>query len=81
MCNAAVLTLCRHGVSIGRGHHAQLLGGAETPAVEEHWQVDDVPHVVVPVDVGVSQHAVEVLVYGFDDDVWVACKDGDEGAF
>lgn len=43
--------------------------------------MDDVPHVVVPVDVGVSQHAVEVLVDGFDDDVRVACKDGDEGAF
>lgn len=78
---AAVLTLCRHGLSVGRGHHAQLLGGAETPAVEEHRQVDNVPHVVVPVDVGVSQHAVEVLVDGFDDDVRIACKDGDEGAF
>lgn len=78
---AAVLTLGRYGVAIGRGHHAQLLGGAETPAVEEDRQVDNIPHVVVPVDVGVSQDAVEVLVDGFDDDVRVACKDGDEGAF
>lgn len=41
----------------------------------------DVPHVVMAVDVGISQNAVQVLVDGFDDDVWVAGKDGDEGAF
>lgn len=41
----------------------------------------DVAHVVMPVDVGVTEHAVEVLVDGLNDDVWVACKDGDEGTF
>lgn len=41
----------------------------------------DVSHVVVAVDVGVSQHAVEVLVDGFDDDVRVTGEDGDERAF
>lgn len=43
--------------------------------------MDDVAHVVVAVDVGVTQHTVEVLVYSFDDDVRVTCKDGDEGTF
>lgn len=43
--------------------------------------MDNVPHVVVAVDVGVSQHAVEVLVDGFNDDMRVAGKDGDEGPF
>lgn len=43
--------------------------------------MDDVSHVVVAIDVGVTQHTVEVLVYGFDDDMRVAGKDGDEGAF
>lgn len=41
----------------------------------------DVPHVVMAVDVGISQNAVQVLVDGFDNDVWVAGKDRDEGAF
>lgn len=43
--------------------------------------MDDVPHVVVSVNVGVSQHTVEVLVDGFYDDMGVAGKDGDERAF
>lgn len=43
--------------------------------------MDDVPHVVMSVDVGVSEDAVQVLVDGFDDDVGVAGEDGDEGAF
>jgi hypothetical protein len=33
------------------------------------------------VDVGVPEHAVQVLVDGLDDDVGVAGEDGDEGAF
>lgn len=41
----------------------------------------NVPHVVMTVDVGVSQNAVQVLVDGFDNDVWVTGKDGDEGPF
>lgn len=41
----------------------------------------NVPHVVVTVDVGVPQNAVQVLVDGFDNDVWVTGKDGDEGPF
>lgn len=69
------------GLSIdGRGQ-AELLGRAETSAVEEYWQVDDVPHVVMSVDVGVSQHTVEVLVDSFDDNMGVAGKDGDKRAF
>lgn len=43
--------------------------------------MNNVPHVVVPVDVGVSQNAVEVLVDGFDDNMGVASKDGDKRAF
>lgn len=39
-----------------------------------------VTHVVVAVDVGVTQHAVQVLIDGFNDDMGVAGKDGDEGA-
>ena len=72
-------TLCSGQVSVGGGSQTQLLGSAEAPAVQEHRQVDDVPHVVVAVDVGVTQHAVQVLVDGLDDDVGVAGKDGDEG--
>lgn len=68
-------------VPIGRCSSAHLPGAGQSSAVEEDGQVDDVPHVVVSVDVGVSQDAVQVLVDGFDDDVRVAGKDGDEGSF
>ena len=69
-------------VSVGSGGgHAQLPGGAKTSAVEKDRQVDDVPHVVVAVDVGVPEHAVQVLVDGLDDDVGVTGKNRDEGAF
>lgn len=40
----------------------------------------NVAHVVVAIDVGVSKHTAEVLVDGFDDDMWVTGKDGDEWA-
>ena len=73
-------TLSRQHVSVGGRGHAELLGGAQPPAVQEDGQVDDVPHVVVAVDVGVPQDAVQVLVDGLDDDVRVAGEDGDEGA-
>lgn len=43
--------------------------------------MNNVPHVVVPVDVGVSQDTVEVLVDCFDDNMGVAGKDGDKRAF
>lgn len=43
--------------------------------------MDNVPHVVVAIDVGVPQDAVEVLVDGFDDDVRVTGKNGNERAF
>lgn len=43
--------------------------------------MNDVPHVVVSIDVGVSQHTVEVLVDSFDDDMGVTGKDGNERAF
>lgn len=69
------------GVPVGRGGGADLPGAGQTSAVEEDGQVDDVPHVVVSVDVGVSEDAVQVLVDGFDDDVRVAGKNGDEGSF
>lgn len=43
--------------------------------------MNDVPHVVVSIDVGVFEDTVQVLVDGFDDDVRVTGKDGDEGPF
>lgn len=43
--------------------------------------MNNVPHVVMSIDVGVSQHTVEVLVYSFDDNMGVAGKDGDKRAF
>lgn len=76
-----IFTFHRQCLSIARGGHTKLFGCTETSAVEEHWQVDDVPHVVVAIDVGVSQHTVEVLVDSFYDDMGIAGKDGDEGAF
>ena len=63
------------------GSGAELFGRAEASAVEEYWQVDDVPHVVVSVDVGVSQHTVEVLVDSFDDDMGVTGKNGNKRPF
>lgn len=67
------------GVSIGRRSSADLPGTGQPPAVQEDGQVHDVPHVVVSVDVGISQDGVQVLIDSFDDDVRVAGKDGDEG--
>ena len=69
------------GVPVGRRGGTHLPGAGQPSAVEEDGQVDDVPHVVVSVDVGVSEDAVQVLVDGLDDDVRVAGKDGDERAF
>lgn len=43
--------------------------------------MNNVPHVVVSVDVGVPQDTVEVLVDCFDDNMGVAGKDGDKRAF
>lgn len=43
--------------------------------------MDNVPHVVMSIDVRVSQHTVEVLVDSFDDNMGVTCKDGDKRAF
>ena len=80
VCVCSCRTLGPSQVSVGGGSQTQLLGSAEASAVQEHGQVDDVPHVVVPVDVGVTQHAVQVLVDGLDDDVGVAGEDGDEGS-
>lgn len=73
-------TLSGQSLSTGSGRHEELLGCTESAAVQEHRQVDDVSHVVMSVDVGVSQHTVEVLVDGFYDDMRVAGKDGDERA-
>lgn len=78
---AIVLTLSRQCLSIGGGYHAELFGCTETSAVEEYWQVNNVPHVVMSIDVGVSQYTVKVLVDSFDDNMGVACKDGDKRAF
>lgn len=41
-------------VSVGGRGSAHLPGAGEAPAVEKDRQVHDVPHVVVPVDVGVA---------------------------
>lgn len=76
-----MVTINVSGVPVGGCSSAHLLGTGQAPAVEENWEVHNVPHVVVTVDVGVSQNAVQVLVDGFDDDVWVTGKDGDEGPF
>lgn len=43
--------------------------------------MDDVSHVVMAIDVGVSQHTVKVLVDSFDDNMRVTRKDGDKRAF
>lgn len=74
------LTLSTKQVSIGGRRHAKLLGCAEAAAVQKDRQVHDVAHIIMAVDVGITQHAVQVLVDGFDDDVGVAGKDGDERA-
>lgn len=69
------------GVPVGWCSSTYLPGAGQPSAVEEDRQVDDVPHVVVSIDIGVSEDAVQVLVDGFDDDVRVAGKNGDEGPF
>lgn len=74
-------TFSGRGLSIDGCCHAELFGRAETSAVEEYWQVDDVLHVVMSVDVRVSQHTVEVLVDGFDDNMGVTGKHRDKRAF
>lgn len=78
---SASLTFRVGGVPVGGRGGAHLPGAGESSAVEEDGQVDDVAHVVVSVDVGVSEDAVQVLVDGFDDDVRVTGEDGDERAF
>lgn len=75
-----VLTFSAGCVPVGGGH-ACPPGAGQSATVEEDGQVDDVPHVVVAVDVGVSQDAVQVLVDGFDYNVWITGEDGDEGSF
>lgn len=76
-----MVTFSVGGVPVSRRGRAHLPGAGESSAVEKDGQVDDVPHIVVSVDVGVSEDAVQVLVDGFDDDVRIAGKDGDEGPF
>lgn len=79
--NGLVLTLNRQCLSIGGGYHAEFFGCTETSAVEEYWQVNNVPHVIMSIDVGVSQYTVKVLVDSFNDNMGVAGKDGDKRAF
>lgn len=43
--------------------------------------MNNVPHIVMSVDVGVSQYTVEVLVNSFNDNMGVTGKDGDKWAF
>lgn len=74
-----MLTLGTQYVSVIWCCHAELLGRAKASAVQEDRQVDNVAHVVVAVYVGVPQHAVQVLIDGFDDDMGVTGKDRDEG--
>lgn len=71
-------TLRGQSLSIGGGCHAKLFGSAESSAVEEYWQVDNVSHVVVAIDVRVSKHTVEVLIDCFNYNVGVAGKNGDK---
>lgn len=41
-------------IRIGWCRNAESLGGAEAATVEEHGQVNDVSHVVMAIDVGVT---------------------------
>lgn len=76
-----IVTISVNGVPVSWHGSTHLLGTGESSAVEEDREVDDVPHIVVSVDVRVSEDAVQILVDGFDDDVGVTGEDGDEGAF
>lgn len=40
-----------------------------------------VAHVVMSIDVGVTEHAIEVLVNCLYNNMWVTCKNGNEWAF
>ncbi len=53
-----IQTLRDPSVSVSRSGCTHLLGTAEATAVEEDRKVDDVAHIVMAVDVGVTQHAV-----------------------
>lgn len=75
-----LLTLSSKQISVSWRRHAELLCCAEATAVQEDRQVHYVAHVVMAVDVGITQHTVQVLVDGFNDDVGVARKNGDKGA-
>lgn len=75
-----LITLGSKQISVGWCSHAELLGRAEATAVQEDRKVHYVAHVVMAVDVRITQHAVQVLVDGFNDNVGVAGKNGDEWA-
>ena len=52
---------------------------AQALALQVERQVHNVPQVVKPIDVGVLEGGLQVVLDALDDDVGVHCQDGDEG--
>ena len=59
--------------------HTVMMLDAQTLTLQVEGQVDNVPQVVKPVDVGVLEGGLEVVLDALDDDVGVHSQDGDEG--
>ena len=59
--------------------HTVVILDAKALTLQVEGQVDNVPQVVEPVDVGVLEGGLEVVFDALDDDVGVHSQDGDEG--
>ena len=59
--------------------HTVMMLDAQTLTLQVEGQVDNVPQVVEPVDVGVLEGGLEVVLDALDDDVGVHSQNGDEG--
>lgn len=59
--------------------HTVVILDAKALTLQVKGQVDNVPQVVEPVDVGVLEGGLEVVFDALDDDVGVHSQDGDEG--
>lgn len=44
-------TFSSHSLSVSGSGHAKPLCSTESPAVKEYWQVDNISHVVMAIDV------------------------------
>lgn len=75
------LTLRIACFSVGWGWRTHLLSTTKASAVKKDGQVYNVAHVIMAVDVGVTQYTVQVLVDSFNNDVRVTGKDRDEWTF